>query len=76
MGRFAHTLNESLLTLNDTLKFLVHNLRFFSYSLNGPRELQMQWSEVKDITPFRHGYAKIRTQVLAISGPSPNMMLI
>jgi len=35
-------------------------------SLNGQSDLQRQWSEVKDETPFRYAYAEIRTQVVVI----------
>ena len=38
--------------------------------LNGQSDLQWQWSEFKDETPFRLGHAKIRTQVVVIYDPT------
>jgi len=38
--------------------------------LNGPSDVQMQWNEVKDETPFRYADAEIRTQVVVICGPT------
>jgi len=38
--------------------------------LNGPSDLQRQWSEVEDETPFRYGHAEIRTRVVMICDPT------
>jgi len=43
--------------------FCVHRI------LNGPSDLQMQWSEVKDETPFRYAHGDIRTQEAVICDP-------
>ena len=38
--------------------------------LNGPSDLQRQWSEVKDETPFRYAHAEVRTQIVVIYDPT------
>ena len=38
--------------------------------LNGPSDLQRQWSEVKYETPFRYAHAAIRTRMVVIFDPT------
>ena len=47
--------------------WLMFYCHFCAYgSLNGPSDLQREWSEVEDETPFRYGRVEIRTQVVVI----------
>ena len=39
-------------------------------TLNWPSDLQRQWNEVKEETPFRYADAEIRTEVVVICGPT------
>jgi len=38
--------------------------------LNGPSELQMQWSEAKDETTLRYAHGEIRTRAVVICDPT------
>ena len=36
--------------------------------LNGPSDLQREWNEMKDETPFKYAHTAIRTLVVVIPG--------
>ena len=40
------------------------------FCAHGPSDLQKQWSEVKDETPFRYAQAEIWIQVVVICAPT------